>query len=413
MARTAGRTSILSSRSKRSSLEKRDKPHFVSIVPGQLQLGWRATSSAWVGRFYLGKDKRAYKDEALGVKADDILDPDGIKILSYAQAQELLRERYAKRQQEAAEPPARDTVKDALNRYEDDLKTRGGDTGNVNRVRLHLPDELGLREVAQLEPKELAAWRDRLAQKMPLTTVNRIITGLMAALNRMADLDPKRVAPNRQAWKVGLKAFEDADESNNIILPEPVIRAIVEMAGTEGDEFKLLIETLAGTGARYGQLARVQVKDLEDCDVKPRLMIPVSRKGRGQKKITHRPVPIAASLAEKLRAVVKGRPMTDRLLLRKNGQPWRKSNHSRMFARVVKAAGLDANVTVYALRHSNIVRQLLKNVPVRIVAVNHDTSVAMIERNYSRYISDHSDDLTRAALLDMTEEPAPLKILGQ
>jgi hypothetical protein len=46
------------------------------------------------------------------------------------------------------------------------------------------------------------------------------------------------------------------------------------------------------------------------------------------------------------------------------------------------------------------VRQLLAGVPVRIVAVNHDTSIVMIERTYSRYIGDHPDALVRAALLD-------------
>ena len=58
---------------------------------------------------------------------------------------------------------------------------------------------------------------------------------------------------------------------------------------------------------------------------------------------------------------------------------------------------------MYALRHSNIVRQILAGVPIRVVAVNHDTSVAMIERTYSRYIGDHSDQLARGALLDTTK----------
>lgn len=31
---------------------------------------------------------------------------------------------------------------------------------------------------------------------------------------------------------------------------------------------------------------------------------------------------------------------------------------------------------------------------------NHDTSVVMIERNYSAFITDHSDAIARAALLD-------------
>ena len=45
---------------------------------------------------------------------------------------------------------------------------------------------------------------------------------------------------------------------------------------------------------------------------------------------------------------------------------------------------------------------MLAGVPVRIVAAGHDTSIAMIERNYSRYITDHADGLVRGAMLDLT-----------
>jgi hypothetical protein len=55
---------------------------------------------------------------------------------------------------------------------------------------------------------------------------------------------------------------------------------------------------------------------------------------------------------------------------------------------------------MYALRHSSVVRQLLAAVPIRVVAVNHDTGVAMLERTYSRYIADHADAMTRAAMLE-------------
>jgi len=84
------------------------------------------------------------------------------------------------------------------------------------------------------------------------------------------------------------------------------------------------------------------------------------------------------------------------------GEPWKRSDHGPLVARAVRAAGLDPHeVTIYALRHSSIVRQLLAGVPVRVVAVNHDTSVVMIERTYSRYIGDHADALARKALLDL------------
>ena len=50
-------------------------------------------------------------------------------------------------------------------------------------------------------------------------------------------------------------------------------------------------------------------------------------------------------------------------------------------------------------------RQLLAGVPVRVVAVNQDTSIPMIERTYSRYIGDHADALARKALLDIGSAP--------
>ena len=89
------------------------------------------------------------------------------------------------------------------------------------------------------------------------------------------------------------------------------------------------------------------------------------------------------------------------MLVKPSGEPWKKSDHSRPFTWIARRAGLDPDeVTLYALRHSGIVRQLLAGVPIRVVAVNHDTSVVMIERTYSRYIGDHADALSRAALLD-------------
>ena len=43
-----------------------------------------------------------------------------------------------------------------------------------------------------------------------------------------------------------------------------------------------------------------------------------------------------------------------------------------------------------------IVRMLLRNVPIRLVASLHNTSVAMIEKHYSKYITEHSiDDISR------------------
>jgi hypothetical protein len=54
---------------------------------------------------------------------------------------------------------------------------------------------------------------------------------------------------------------------------------------------------------------------------------------------------------------------------------------------------------VFPVWRRPIVRELLLNIPIRIVAATHDTSVAAIEAHYSRHIGEHSDELSRRALL--------------
>jgi integrase len=236
-------------------------------------------------------------------------------------------------------------------------------------------------------------------------TVNRTTNALKAALNLAAEHDERIVT--RRAWETGLASIHDAEESRNVILDEQAIRAVIATSYEQGPEFGLLVETGAVTGARVSQLARLEVQDLQDDRPAPRLIMPTSRKGRGQKKITRRPVPIPVSLVAKLRRVADGKAPTASLLTKPSGERWQKSDHSRPFARAAAAAGLDpGEVTLYALRHSSIVRQLLAGVPVRVVAVSHDTSVAMIERTYSRYIGDHADALARKALLDIGSPPS-------
>jgi integrase len=327
-------------------------------------------------------------------RADDFDDPDGGEILDFWQAQEKARTLAR-----GGKPPEPVTITRALERYEADLQTRGGDRGNVTRVRLHVTDALGHKLVDGVTARDLRAWRDALAKTLVPATVNRTTTALKAALNLAADHNERIVS--RRAWQIGLASIPGVEETRNVILTDDQVRALIAAAYDHSREFGLLVEVAAITGARIGQLAKLTVEDLQDGSA-PRLMVPASRKGRGGKAVLRRPVAISPSLARRL-LILDGRDRsaTALLLVKPSGQPWRKSDHSRLFARVAKQCGLDpAVVTVYALRHSSIVRQLLAGVPTRVVAAGHDTSVVMIERTYSRYISDHADTLVRGALLE-------------
>ena len=409
------RAALHETRTSRLKLPIARKPVFVKIGPG-IGLGYRRnqTAGTWVLRVANGK--RGNWTRAIAV-ADDFADANGSTVLDFWQAQD--RARALARTEGDVESPDNPpiTVSQALDRYKADLTTRGGDIGNVERIRIHLSATLLTKDVALLASRDLRKWRDDLATKLASATVNRTAAAFKAALNLAAEHDD-RIA-NRRAWETGLASIPDAEQSRNVILPENTIRLIIAAAYRDSPEFGLLIEVAAVTGARVSQLANLETADLQGERSDPRLMMPTSRKGKGTKQIGRRPVPIPPPLATKLHDLTNGRPPSAPLLIKpnqnlrkNNAEPtpvyrrWKKSDHSRLFSRAIEATGLDpGKITMYALRHSNIVRQILAGVPLRVVAVNHDTSVGMLERTYSRYIGDHADALARVALLDTGTMP--------
>ena len=388
------------------------KPEFVKIAPG-ISLGYRrnATAGTWVIRVADGKGSNWTK--AIG-HADDYADANGTTVFDYWQAQDRakLEARPGNEIAPVADKPT--TLRATLDQYEADLKTRGGDVSNAVQVRPHLNVKLMDKPVVDISLNDLRAWRDGLTAKskrkdspesgraLAPSGVNRLCTGLKAALNLAADRDGR--ITSRRPWEQGLATLHNAEEARSVILSDGDIRKLVATAPLQGAAFGLLVEGLAVTGARVSQVARLNVGDLQDDRADPRLMMPSSRKGSGKKAIMRRPVPISADFAARLRKAAEGKP-ADAPLFDKDGGRWRDTAHSRPFARVVKAADVTAGggevITSYALRHSSIVRQLLANVPVRVVASLHDTSVAMIERTYSRFIGDHSDAMTRAAMFSV------------
>jgi integrase len=401
MARSI-RSPKLETRTSRLKLVPRWKPYTVRVAPG-VRLGYRrkATAGSWSVIAADGKGGNWLK---LFGTADDFEDANGDIILDFWQAQARARVLARGEHEDKTSEQAPVTVAAALDHYAADLKIRGGDVANVARVQGHLPVALRDKAVALLTARELKRWRDGLKKSVSVGSINRIINGLRAALNLAADTDERIVT--RRGWEVGLQAIRDAAEARNVILSAEGIRRIVDQAYVISDEFGLLVETAATTGARVGQLARLELHDVQGDRSDPRLMMPSSRKGRGQKKITHRPVPIPENLAARLRRAGQ-KSGNGLLLVKSSGESWKKSDHSRLFRRAVQRAGLDpAEVTIYALRHSNIVRQLLAGVPIRVVAVAHDTSVAMIEKTYSKHIGDHADALMRPALLDLSSVPS-------
>lgn len=236
---------------------------------------------------------------------------------------------------------------------------------------------------------------------MAPSSADRTANAFKAALS-LAAKDDKRIV-NGAAWH-DLERLPDSGESRNTILDDIVVRSVVAAAYAIDPAYGLLTETAAVTGVRRSQLLRVEVRDLQDGVAAPRLMVPNSRKGR-RRKVERKPLPIPPTLARALKQASADRQEDAPLLLRADGSRWPKTDW--LFCDVVAAVGLDPGVTAYALRHSSIVRQLLAGTPIRVVASLHDTSTAMIEKTYSRFIvGDPSDAMVRRALLDVAS-PAP------
>jgi integrase len=362
--------SALDSRSARFKLPVRPDPYFKGVSKG-VALGYRRrpdSDGTWCMRSFAGKN---YKTEWLAI-ADDYSDSDGDTVLNYWQAVDLVRARFAKlgEARQNAGPTARTTVREAIESYNADLAARGGDLRSVNRVRLHISRDFNDKAVGLLTADELKSWRNGLRQKMSIGSVNRVCNSFRASLNMVADSDSR---VSRHAWEVGLARLSGGNVARNVILPVDAIRRIVGAAYALNAEFGLLVEVAACTGARVSQLARIEVGDLQAS----RVMVPSSRKGgKGNTKVSHTPVAIPPSLALKLKAAGRGREAHAPLLLQSNGTVWGRASHDRPFRRAVIDAGQNpAQVSIYSLRHSSITRQLRANIPIRIVAVCHDTSV--------------------------------------
>jgi integrase len=385
----------------RRKLPIRKKPFWVAIAP-TIGLGYRRNAGAgtWSVRSTDGHGNDWIKRIGL---SDDLEPADGGAVLTFWQAQD--RARALARGQTGDDGDRPVTVEEALSRYEADLRSRGGDPYNAARAKRHLPGVLLSRPVTLLGAVELKRWRDGLATKLSAASVNRTRTCLRAALELAAQHDVR--ISNRRAWQIGLAGLPDSRRARNVILSDDVVKRIVEASYERDHALGLLVEVAATTGARLSQLARLEVADLQADRPDPRLLMPLSAKGRVRtKKHERRPIPIPATLARVL-AEQAGRPGDVPLLIRRNGLAWghgARARHRKDFRAVVEAVGLDPDTTtLYALRHSSIVRQLLANTPIRITAALHDTSVAQIETHYSAFISEHSDVLTRRAMLDLSE----------
>jgi integrase len=302
------------------------------------------------------------------------------------------------------------TVKEAIEEYRAELIQRDSDPENADRALCHMPEELQNMAVMRLTRSSFKDFAKALvAADIAPSTYNRITTTVKAALN-LARKGDERI--ESAPWDIALETKKGPTEARNVVLPPEDIWGIVDKCYEHDPHLGIFAEGLALTGARPVQLRRLKVKDLDASRASPGLSMPRTKKGKANKVITYVNVPIPFDFAIRLRNGCKDKKPNDLLFTRADGGPWNKSCHNRPFEEAVKAHDQtmlegDDKVTAYAFRHSAIVRDLLAGIPARVVAANHDTSLVMLEKHYSKWIAKHADAVVRGAMLTRPAKADP------
>ncbi len=417
--------SIIDSAAKRARLAPRKNPYWFGVSGGRggVSLGYRRVAKgpgSWIAKVAIDGSRF---EERLGI-ADDERAPAGA--LPYASAVTAALE-WGRRQYSIIEAghsvsTKGPTVRFAVETYISERRKRSERAGAnaASRLKRYVLADKKLSDTTlpRLRATILDDWRSRLPTKLASSTVNRLLNDLRAALNAAAQKYRRELSAHVPAEiKAGTKAGEVHSGARRQLLNDAQVRTVVR-ASIEVDpdgDFGRVVMLAAATGARYSQLAALTVGDVQV--ERLRIMMPPSKKGRSRKTKAPVAVPVDREVMRLLTPAMNGRRNEDPLLLRwayrRTGHfTWEKSERRQLgaayeiekqWATAVALAKLPSGTVMYALRHSSIVRNLRENLPVRLVAALHDTSIEMIEAHYSAYIVDLTEDLARKSLIRLTD----------
>jgi integrase len=407
MARTI-RNSRLGSRAARRRLEVQARPYWQELEAGAHMGYVRKAGSVpglWAARFYAGDQK--YEQEKIGT-ADDYADADGAVVLDYRQAQAQVRVRLLQRSSlGAAASKGPLTVRVACESYLDFLEAHRKSAADTRyRFNAFVYPELGDLEVAALKPEYLRAWLMALAKaparlrtargkaqqhrhgkgseflRCRQVSANRIRTILFAALN-LAYRDGKVVSD--AAWRQ-VKPFRGVDAARVRYLTIAEAQRLTNAAELD---FRRLVQAALQTGARYGELGRLQVHDFNpDAGT---LQVRTSKSGKPRHIVL-----TEEGIAFFIR-LTAGRPGGELLLRKDDGTGWGKSHQDVRMREACRHAGITPPASIHVLRHTWASLAVMQGVPLMVVARNlghRDTR--MVELHYGHLSPSFIADAIRA-----------------
>lgn len=399
----APRDHRLETREARGRLKRAPDPYWRQLHAG-LFLGYRkgTGSGSWYVRTYEGG---RYRKQKLAL-ADDHADADGVAVLSYRQATRKALEGIAPERIHGY------TVGDALDDYLAEIENR---TRSAEKTRYKAESDirpkLGSVAVESLTPARIRGWLNELAKprgsadeprkddpdakRRRQATANRVLTVLKAALNQ-AYRDGK--VDSDSAWR-RVRPFRDADQPKIRFLSHDEARRLVNATDAE---FRPLVRAALLTGARYGELIRMQAGDY-DPDSKT-VRVRYSKTGKG------RHVYLTDEGVRLFDSITAGKKHGDLVFLRADGEPWGTSHQIRRMRDTCNRAGIDPPVGFHVLRHTYGSLLAAQGVPLQVIAqaLGH-ADTRMTQRHYAHLQPDYVADTVRAALPDFGGDDTKVK----
>jgi integrase len=270
-----------------------------------------------------------------------------------------------------AAPPPSPTADQLVTAYLDDLRGRVKATTLTayECVLKSFLKRLADCDAGSLEPNEAERWATQ--QEWSQTTRRYALT-VVGGLTRWA----ARTGHLTENPLVNLKRPAGRSRGAEILVGRDLHDRLL---GVVSPEFGRFLVALWGTGARPGEVARVEAAHVvweASCWILPDHKT-VGKTGR--ERVIHVP----ADVLEQCRNLARQHP-TGVLFRTTRGEPWRKTSWKQAMARAQKKLGLPRRPMASGYRHSFATTTLEVGVPDAHVAelLGH-TSTAMIHRHYS------------------------------
>lgn len=395
MAKTL-RDSKLENRTSRVKLQVKKEPHWKSIGQG-LHLGYYkgVASASWQVRYRNIQKRYIYK--TLGL-ADDVIDADGTKVLSFFQAQELARKwavQQLKIEQGSEKYNGNLKVNDILDNYLEWFKhERKSYKETLSVIEAHIRPVFGEMFVSALTSDKINKWKNKLAstagrkrsgmgteqqyleydekdrdaQRKRRSTANRILTVLKAALNKSfedghvdSDVQWKRVKPFKAVDHPKIRWLE-TDEC-------------IRLINAAEKEFKPIIKAALLTGCRYSEITSLKVSDF-DSRFKT-ILVSVSKAGKP------RGIALNDEGVEFFKAQTLGKSGNDIIFLKNNGAKWGKSHQDRPMYDACEIAKITPRASFHILRHAYASQLAMKGTGMSVIAKQLGNSVKICEKHYA------------------------------